>query len=119
MEEKSNQRSHGVSDPWFKYVDSCRDSFTDISVREVIRNLFSYEHEVKACIIAPGFQDFTKHSEQSQEIVIIKTFDSLLYTEQLVVKCGSVLGWQFSRSMLEYVMGDSCTKREKAEGIDF
>lgn len=85
-------------------------------MREEIRKLFKCHKEVKACVTAPGFLDFDKHNEQSEEIFVIKTFDSLLYSEQLVAKCGSVLGWQFPRTMLEYVVGASFPKREKAEG---
>ncbi|XP_044744118.1 adenylate cyclase type 10-like isoform X2 [Coccinella septempunctata] len=115
MEEQSGENSFG--DTWFKYVDSCRDKFTDIRIREEIKNLFECHQEVKACITAPGFENFDKHNEQSEDVYVIKTFDSLLYCEQLVAKCGSVLGWQFPRTMLEYVVGPSFSKREKAEAV--
>ncbi|KAK9876165.1 hypothetical protein WA026_011281 [Henosepilachna vigintioctopunctata] len=117
MEEKSDQSAFDSSDHWIKYVDSCRDAVAEIEVRNELRNIFKQGKEVQVCITAPDFERFTELSEQSQEILIIRTFDSLLYTEQLVAKCGSVLGWQFSRNMLEYVVGDLCSDREKAEAI--
>lgn len=115
MEEQTEENNLG--DPWFKFVDSCRDEFTDIRIREEIKKLFDCHQEVKACITTPGFLNFDKHQEQTEEVYVIKTFDSLLYSEQLVVKCGSVLGWQFPRTMLEYVVGPSFSKRGKAEAV--
>lgn len=45
----------------------------------------------------------------------MKTFDSLSVDEQMVVKCGSVMGDVFSRDMLIYIMGQT-SKRGTALG---
>jgi adenylate cyclase 10 len=41
------------------------------------------------------------------DAIILKTFDSLNFFEQLLVKCSAILGNQFLREMLLYVMSAS------------
>lgn len=41
------------------------------------------------------------------ESIVLRTFDSLNFFERLLVKCSAILGNEFLRSMLFYVMAAS------------
>jgi adenylate cyclase 10 len=67
---------------------------------------------VPVCVISPNFHVGDEEAELSVDAIILKTFDSLNFFEQLLVKCSAILGDQFLRDMLLYVM--SATSPRKA-----
>lgn len=60
--------------------------------------------KLPVCVISETFSVSDNDNELSLDAIILKTFDSLSYYEQLLVKCGAILGNQFFRTMLFYVM---------------
>lgn len=68
--------------------------------------------KVPICVISPTFNVADEEMELSMDAMILKTFDSLNFFEQLLVKCSAILGNQFLTSMLLYVM--SATDKRKA-----
>ena len=73
--------------------------------------------KVPICVIGPNFSASAKDMELSVEAMILKTFDSLNFYEQLMVKCSATLGYQFFRQMLMYVT--SSTNRRKFAAGNF
>ncbi|KYB27283.1 Adenylate cyclase type 10-like Protein [Tribolium castaneum] len=98
-------------DNWKRYIDSCRDSHLNVTVREEMEAI-SRGGKVPICIISPTFHVADEEMELSMDAMILKTFDSLNFYEQLLVKCSATLGNQFLRDMLLYVM--SATEKRKA-----
>ncbi|XP_044265856.1 adenylate cyclase type 10-like isoform X2 [Tribolium madens] len=102
-------------DSWKRYIDSCRDSHLNVTVREEMEAI-SRGGKVPICIISPTFHVADEEMELSMDAMILKTFDSLNFFEQLLVKCSATLGNQFLRDMLLYVMS-ATDKRKAAQAV--
>lgn len=63
------------------------------------------------CIISPNFNVADVEAELSMDVMILKTFDSLTSYEQLLIKCSAILGTQFPRDMLLYVMSSTLPRQ--------
>lgn len=74
--------------------------------------------KVPICVISPTFHVGEEEGELSMDAMILRTFDSLNFFEQLLVKCSAILGNQFLRDMLLYVMSAQ-NKRKAALGTFF
>ncbi|RZC42671.1 adenylate cyclase type 10-like [Asbolus verrucosus] len=97
-------------DYWRRYIDSCRDSYLNVTIREQMESI-SIGGKVPVCVISPNFRVGDEEAELSMDAMILKTFDSLNFYEQLLVKCSAILGNQFLRDMLSYVMSASSPRQ--------
>ncbi|XP_068895089.1 adenylate cyclase type 10-like isoform X2 [Tenebrio molitor] len=105
-ERRPSMDSIAEQDYWKRYIDSCRDSYLNVTIREQMEAI-SKGAKVPICVIAPNFHVGDEEVELSMDAIILKTFDSLNFFEQLLVKCSAILGNQFLREMLLYVMSAS------------
>ncbi|KAJ3648252.1 hypothetical protein Zmor_020070 [Zophobas morio] len=104
MEERTLPAGYtGQVDHWERYIDSCRDAYLNIVVRGRMEAI-DKDGKLPVCVISETFSVSDNDNELSLDAIILKTFDSLSYYEQLLVKCGAILGNQFFRTMLFYVM---------------
>ena len=87
----------------------------NVSIRELLEHI-SLGGRIPICVISPNFHVGDEEAELSMDAMILKTFDSLNFFEQLLVKCSAILGLQFLRDMLLYVM-NATDKRKTALGI--
>lgn len=71
---------------------------------------------IPICVISPKFTIADEQMELSLDTAILRTFDSLTFFEQFIVKCSAVLGYQFWRDMLLYVASSTNDKRKAALG---
>jgi adenylate cyclase 10 len=95
----------------FRNAFAHQDSYLNVTIREQMEDM-SRGGTVPVCVISPNFHVGDEEAELSVDAIILKTFDSLNFFEQLLVKCSAILGDQFLRDMLLYVM--SATSPRKA-----
>ncbi|XP_044263925.1 adenylate cyclase type 10-like isoform X1 [Tribolium madens] len=114
-ERRRSMDSLTERDDWKRFIDSCRDSYLNVTIRERMEDL-SRGGKVPICVITANFRVGEEEGELSMDAMILKTFDSLNFFEQLLVKCSAILGNQFLRSMLLYVMSAQ-DKRKAALAI--
>ncbi|KAJ3648251.1 hypothetical protein Zmor_020069 [Zophobas morio] len=110
MEEKRRLITTETEQHWQKYIDSCRDSYMNITIRELLESIIT-GGKVPIGVISPNFHVGDEEAELSMDAMIMKTFDSLNFFEQLVVKCSAILGIQFLRDMMVYVMNGTDKKK--------
>ncbi|XP_044763888.1 adenylate cyclase type 10-like isoform X2 [Coccinella septempunctata] len=115
--EETTTKNDKIIDRWGIFIDTCRDEFLDIVVREKIHQVFSEDRFLPVCFLNPKCELNNIDAELSKEGHLIMTFDSLTYQEQLLLKFSSVLGDSFTRSLLMYVMQTDGTARETAEVV--
>ncbi|KAL3270905.1 hypothetical protein HHI36_021414 [Cryptolaemus montrouzieri] len=115
MEEKKSTTNNGHNiDDWYLYIDTCRDEMIEVVLREKIHQTISKDRFIPICFLNPKFNCNDVDAELTREGHLIMTFDSLTYQEQLLLKCSSVLGDSFPRSMLVYVLQSDETTKETA-----
>ncbi|KAJ3648253.1 hypothetical protein Zmor_020070 [Zophobas morio] len=115
MEERKRPGESEIDQSWQKYIDCCRDSYMNVSIRELLEHI-SLGGRIPICVISPNFHVGDEEAELSMDAMILKTFDSLNFFEQLLVKCSAILGLQFLRDMLLYVM-NATDKRKTALAV--
>ncbi|XP_071485807.1 adenylate cyclase type 10-like [Diadema antillarum] len=64
------------------------------------------------CIVAPGVQLQDMEIPNSMKGIIVSRIDRMKPTQQLIVKCGSVLGMTFTRRMLEAILPNNTVWRK-------
>ncbi|KAH1007105.1 hypothetical protein HUJ04_004381 [Dendroctonus ponderosae] len=109
MEEGKAQPSDTFS-KWKMYVDSCRESYPDLTVAKSLNDKFDLNATIKVCVLNPTFNIDEVDPELSMDVIILKTFDSLTSYEQLLIKCSAILGDIFPRDMLMYIMSSSAVR---------
>ncbi|KAL1513756.1 hypothetical protein ABEB36_003124 [Hypothenemus hampei] len=95
---------------WRMYVDSCRESYPDLSTAKSLEDKFNLHALIKVCVLNPEFNIDEVDPELSMDVIILQTFDSLTSYEQLLIKCSSILGDVFPRDMLMYIMSSSAVR---------
>ncbi|XP_050306071.1 adenylate cyclase type 10-like isoform X2 [Anthonomus grandis grandis] len=110
MEEGEIQPSDTTYSKWKMYVDSCRESYPDLTIFPGLREKFNLQAQIKVCILNPSFNIDEVDPELSMDVLILKTFDSLTSYEQLLIKCSAILGDIFPRDMLMYIMSSSAVR---------
>ena len=82
----------------------------NITIRDLLESIIT-GGKVPIGVISPNFHVGDEEAELSMDAMIMKTFDSLNFFEQLVVKCSAILGIQFLRDMMVYVMNGTDKKK--------
>ncbi|CAG9856250.1 unnamed protein product [Phyllotreta striolata] len=95
---------------WKMFVDSCRESFPDLSVAREFDTIAKKSEVLKICVLNEDFNLADVDPELAIDVIILKTFDALTSYEQLLLKCSSVLGDVFPRNMLIYIMSSSAIR---------
>ncbi|KAL3270907.1 hypothetical protein HHI36_021415 [Cryptolaemus montrouzieri] len=117
MEEKTSKTKETNIDNWHIYIDTCRDKMVDVDLRDKIHRDLTVDKNFAVCFLNPKFNSNDVEGELSREGYLIMTFDSLTYHEQLLLKCSSILGDSFPRTMLTSVMQGDKTFREVALAV--
>ncbi|CAH1970769.1 unnamed protein product [Acanthoscelides obtectus] len=95
---------------WKMFIDSCRESYPDLSVAKTFRQILNKTDVVNICTVDEKFNLEDVDPELIIDVIILKTFDSLTSYEQLLLKCSAILGDIFPRDMLLYIMSSSAIR---------
>ncbi|KAJ8924439.1 hypothetical protein NQ315_007236 [Exocentrus adspersus] len=110
MEECTySKKDEEASKRWKIFVDSCRESYPDLTVAKTFQQL-KKDSMIMVCFLNAEFKLEDVVPEQHMDVVILQTFDSLTSYEQLLLKCSAVLGDVFPRDMLLYIMSSTATR---------
>ncbi|XP_030764009.1 adenylate cyclase type 10-like isoform X2 [Sitophilus oryzae] len=107
MEEGGSEK---METRWKMYIDSCRESYPDLTVATTLKDKFDLYSGIRVCVLNPAFNIDEVEPELAMDVIILKTFDSLTSYEQLLIKCSAILGDIFPRDMLMYIMSSSAVR---------
>ncbi|XP_076268027.1 adenylate cyclase type 10-like [Rhynchophorus ferrugineus] len=99
-----------IENRWKMYIDSCRESFPDLTVAKSLKDKFDLYAAIRVCVLNPAFNVDEVEPELAMDVIILKTFDALTSYEQLLIKCSAILGNIFPRDMLMYIMSSSAVR---------
>ncbi|CAG9821448.1 unnamed protein product, partial [Phaedon cochleariae] len=95
---------------WKMFIDSCRESYPDLSVAKKFAEKMKSSEIVNICTVYKNFNLEDVDPESAIDVIILKTFDALTSYEQLLLKCSAILGDIFPRDMLLYIMSSSAIR---------
>lgn len=87
-----------------KPSDYNRDEFVPASASAMPKNTYS------VCVVSPGVQFSNVLIPESVKDMVLARVDRMSPTEQVTLKCASILGMQFSRDLVEALVPVTCKK---------
>ncbi|KAK9876031.1 hypothetical protein WA026_011146 [Henosepilachna vigintioctopunctata] len=97
LEEKDEHKF----DQWNVFIDSCRDEYTNVDLKNQIHKILCTDTELRVCCLTKTFNvSLDVDPEISDEMSILELYDGMSYQEQQMLSCASVLGDLFTRSFL-------------------
>ncbi|KAL0279012.1 UNVERIFIED_CONTAM: hypothetical protein PYX00_000659 [Menopon gallinae] len=93
-----------ASSYWLNWIEPRKTEYSD------------NDEIIPVCVLGPNFENTRKDSELTMDMMYVKTVDKLKPLEQLILKIGSVLGYNFRRDALVYLVSKEHPSDEKTFG---